>query len=49
MKGFLHGKYLWKAAFMAGHYMDVSESTYFSEGNKSGSSVRQATCEGWIC
>lgn len=21
MKGFLHSKYLWKAAFMAGHYM----------------------------
>lgn len=48
MKGFLRGKFLWTAAFMAGQHMDVSESTYFNEGEKSGRSVGQATCEGWI-
>lgn len=29
--GFLHGKSLWKAAFTAGQYTDVSESTYLNE------------------
>lgn len=47
-KGFLHGKSLWKAAFMAGQYMDVPESTYFNEGKKSGRFVRQAMGEGQI-
>jgi len=32
MHGFLCGKSLWTAAFMAGQYMDVSESTYLNEG-----------------
>lgn len=48
LKGFLQGKSLWKAAFVAGQYTDVSTSTSFNEGEKCGKSAGQAMHEGQI-
>lgn len=46
--GFLHGKSLWKAAFTAGQYTDVSESLIWMKQKKFGRHVRQGACEGQI-